>query len=95
MSFDETVVRNSGTQAQDVRECGVLIRTKFRLDLKVYNLRHARAVDRPIVDDMRNKSEGAVVDIRRVTAGWNAARREWSEEEWEIVREIHKVAQTL
>jgi len=95
MSFDETVAHSSGAQAQDVRECGELIRTKFRLDLKVYNLRDARVVDRPIVEDMRKRSEGAMADIRRATAGWNAARRQWSAEEWEVVKQIHEVVQAL
>jgi hypothetical protein len=95
MSFDETVARSSGAQAQDVRECGELIRTKFRLDLKVYNLRDAKAVDRPIVEGMRKRSEGAMAEIKRTTAGWNAARRQWSAEEWDVVKEIHEVVQAL
>jgi hypothetical protein len=72
-----------------------LIRTKFQLDLKAYDLRDARAVDRPIVEDMKRRSEGAMAEIRRITAGWNAARRQWSAEEWDVVREIHEVVQAL
>jgi hypothetical protein len=95
MSFDETVARSSGMEAEDIIQCGQLIRAKFRLDLQVYNLRDAREVDRPIVESMKKRSEGAMSEIRNTTARWKAARTQWSAEEWDVVKEIHDVAQTL
>jgi hypothetical protein len=96
-SYAETVPRKQGADVTpaDLQECRKLIRAKYKLDVSIYNHRDVLAVNRYIVDDMRRRSAGASVDIRRTIMGWMDAKAQWSGEEWKMVVEIWKNIQGL
>lgn len=96
-SYAETVPRKQGAVVTpgDLQECRKLIRAKYKLDVSIYNHRDVLAVNRYIVDDMRRRSAGALVDIRGTIMGWMDVRAQWSEEEWEMVVEIWENIQGL
>jgi len=96
-SYVETVTRTSGATAtsQDLWECRQLIRSKYALDLSIYNHRDVAAVGRHRVDDMRRRSAGALIDIQQTVKGWANAKDKWSEEELEKVEEIHNRIEEL
>jgi hypothetical protein len=96
-SYAEKVPRKPGgtVTSQDLRECRELIRSKYALDVWVYNARGARVQNRPIVDEKRRQSAGALVDIQRVVKGWVEAEAQWSTEERKMVQAIYKRIQEL
>jgi hypothetical protein len=89
-SYEEKVPRQPGgtVTSQDLRECRELIRSKYALDVWLYNARDAPIQAMDIVDDNRRRSDGALVDIQRTVRGWVAARAQWSPDEWEMVSMI-------
>jgi hypothetical protein len=91
-SYTEKVPRQPGgaVTSQDLRECRELMRSKYALDVLIYNSRHARAHNRDIIDDKKRQSAGALVDIQRMVKGWVEAEAQWSSEEWKMVQDIHK-----
>lgn len=79
----------------DLQECRKLIRAKYKLDVSIYNHRDVFAVNRYIVDDMRRKSAGALVDIKETIEGCVDMRAQWSDDEWKMVEEIWQIIQGL
>lgn len=96
-SYAEKVLRRPGgtVTSQDLRECRELIRSKYALDVWVYNARDARAHNRDIMDDKKRQSAGALVDIQRTVKGWVEAKDQWLPEEWEMVLMIYQRIQAL
>lgn len=96
-SYAEKVLRKPGgtVTSQDLRECRELIRSKYALDVWVYNARDVRAHNRDIMDDKKRQSAGALVDIQKTVKGWVEAKAQWSPEEWEMVLMIYQRIQAL
>lgn len=72
---------------QDLRDCRELIRSRYRLDIMIYNASEVH--DQSVVDEQRRQAAGALADLHQMIQGWVDGRDRWQPEEWAMVEEIH------
>jgi DNA repair exonuclease SbcCD ATPase subunit len=73
-----------------LRELRELIRTRYALDVEIWGLRMVRRPDRPIVEEMMEKSDAALLEIKKIVQAWDGTEGNWTLSEWEQVQEIRK-----
>jgi len=71
-----------------LREFRELIRTRYELDISIWANRKVRRPDRPYVEDMMEKSDAILRQIRQVVDSWDQEGGNWTAEEWECAEEI-------
>lgn len=74
--------------AQDLRKCRELIRSRYKLDVKIYNSRNA--FDQNAVNELRRQAAGALADLHQMIQGWVDGRDRWEPEEWILVDKLHR-----
>jgi len=72
---------------QDLRDCRELIRSRYKLDIMIYNA--SEVYDQSAVDEQRRQAAGALADLHQMIQGWVGGRDRWQPEEWAMVEEIH------
>jgi hypothetical protein len=73
-----------------LRELRELIRTRYALDVEIWDLRMVRRPDRPIVEEMMEKSDSALLEIKKIIQAWDGTEGNWTVREWEQVQEIRR-----
>jgi len=88
--FVETVPPgpNDRITAQDLRKCRELIRSRYQLEVRIYNSRGA--FDQDAVNELRRQAAGAVVDLHQMIQGWVDGRDRWQPNEWIMVEKLHR-----
>ncbi|KAF2252502.1 hypothetical protein BU26DRAFT_602870 [Trematosphaeria pertusa] len=76
---------------ETLRSLRELIRTRYQLDVEIWNLRGVRRPDRCIAERKMEKADAVMEEILGMVAVWgDNADGLWDEDEWERVKEIRK-----
>jgi len=80
--------------AQDLRKCRELIRSRYSLDVRIYNSRGA--FNQIAVNELRRRAEGAVVDLHQMIQGWvDGGEDRWEPDQWILVRRLHRRVEAI
>jgi len=73
---------------ETLRELRELIRKRYELDVEIWSLRKVRKPDRPVVEEMMERSDAALGEIMNIVQAWDGTEKSWTAGEWEQAQEI-------
>jgi len=67
-----------------------LIRKRYELDVKIWNLKGVKKADRGIVENMMEKADAVMMEITNMVRAWEGTESSWTKREWGQAMEIQK-----
>ena len=105
-SYAETIEPEYGSggdvTAADLKACRELMRSKYKLDVEIWNLGDVNVEFRSVVDDLKRRSDATLDEIQRIVSRWRGPRYaadvpgpRWTQDEEKLVREIQERVQSI
>jgi hypothetical protein len=85
---EEKAARMRMVSPETLRELRELLRTRYELDIKIWNLRKVRKPDRPVVEEKMERSDAVLGEIMNIIQAWDGSESSWTAGEWEQAQEI-------
>jgi hypothetical protein len=85
---EEKAARMRMVSPETLRELRELLRTRYELDIKIWNLRKVRKPDRPVVEEKMERSDAVLGEIMNIVQAWDGSESSWTPGEWEQAQEI-------
>jgi len=85
---EEKAARMRMVSPETLRELRELLRTRYELDIKIWNLRKVRKPDRPVVEEKMERSDAVLGEIMNIVQAWDGSESSWAPGEWEQAQEI-------
>jgi hypothetical protein len=85
---EEKAARMRMVSPETLRDLRELLRTRYELDIKIWNLRKVRKPDRPVVEEKMERSDAVLGEIMNIIQAWDGSESSWSPGEWEQAQEI-------
>jgi hypothetical protein len=85
---EEKAARMRMVSPETLRDLRELLRTRYELDIKIWNLRKVRKPDRPVVEEKMERSDAVLGEIMNIVQAWDGSESSWTPGEWEQAQEI-------
>lgn len=72
----------------EVRELSELIRTRYMLDIKIWNKRYCHTEDRPLIEGFMRRADAALLRIRSTVEAWDNAEAWKFPADWRRLKDI-------
>lgn len=87
---DERMRKLQTISTDTLRGLRDLIRTRYELDVDIWNLRKVRKPDRHIVEEKMVRADAILSEIFAIVRAWDGTEKSWTKSEWEQAKNIQK-----
>ncbi|KAH0548625.1 hypothetical protein GP486_007831, partial [Trichoglossum hirsutum] len=75
-------------KAVEIRQLAELVRNRYELDIKIWQLRDAQHHDRPVIKEIMRRSDATLIKIRHTIESWDRRDIFDSDDDWAKFKDI-------